>query len=214
MAARRLATALWRHAGSSTISVTAPACPSWAPSVASVTGRCSFGTAAEAGSERSAAPAAGPERYGGQTLEEIRSRVFGTHIGNGLSSGRKLLRKKLVGDKIASYYGEAVEKSDPLFEHLDDDRRVFQGHWLICRRLPPCCPARSRCHCHFAGIDCLTLTLPLVKQCLLHWELLVRPGTGSCHSGSSCCRREVRFAHSCIAKSGPTWALLRHSRGP
>ena len=55
--------------------------------------------------------------YGGQTLQQIRARVFGDHIGNGLPSGRKLLRKKLVGAKIASYYGpQDLEKSDPLFE--------------------------------------------------------------------------------------------------
>ena len=70
-----------------------------------------------------AARDAGP-RYGGQTLEEIQSRIFGTHIGNGLPSGRKLLRKKLVGEKIASYYEVPVEKSDPLFESLDDERCV------------------------------------------------------------------------------------------
>ncbi len=60
--------------------------------------------------------------YGGQTLEEIRSRIFGTHIGNGLPSGRKLLRKKLVGEKIANYYEVPIEKTDPLFESLDDER--------------------------------------------------------------------------------------------
>ncbi len=60
--------------------------------------------------------------YEGQTLEEIRSRIFGTHIGNGLPSGRKLLRKKLVGEKIANYYEVPIEKTDPLFESLDDER--------------------------------------------------------------------------------------------
>ena len=60
--------------------------------------------------------------YGGQTLEEIRSRIFGTHISNGLPSGRKLLRKKLVGEKIASYYEVPIGKTDPLFESLDDER--------------------------------------------------------------------------------------------
>ena len=29
-----------------------------------------------------------------------------------------------MGAKIASYYGESIEKSDPLFEDLDDDRRA------------------------------------------------------------------------------------------
>ena len=123
MAARRLANALWQHASSSSSSsVTRAACPTGAPAAASASGRCWFGTAADAGSGSSAAGAGGSERYGGQTLEEIRSRIFGTHIGNNLSSGRKLLRKKLVGAKIASYYGKAIEKTDPLFEYMDDER--------------------------------------------------------------------------------------------
>lgn len=55
--------------------------------------------------------------YGGQTLQQIRARVFGEHIGNGLPSGRKLLRKKLMGAKIASYYGNHdLERSDPFLE--------------------------------------------------------------------------------------------------
>ena len=61
--------------------------------------------------------AAGPE-----TIEQIRSRIFGTHIGNGLQSGRKLLRKKLVGEKIASYYPVPLSKGDPLFVNLDAER--------------------------------------------------------------------------------------------
>lgn len=55
--------------------------------------------------------------YGGQTLQQIRARVFGEHIGNGLPSGRKLLRKKLMGANIASYYGnQDLERSDPFLE--------------------------------------------------------------------------------------------------
>lgn len=55
--------------------------------------------------------------YGGQTLQQIRARVFGEHIGNGLPSGRKLLRKKLMGAKMASYYGNHdLERSDPFLE--------------------------------------------------------------------------------------------------
>lgn len=66
-----------------------------------------------------------------ETLEEIRSRIFGSHIGNGLRSGRKILRKKLVGDKIADYYLEPVSKSDPMFVDLGLERcavpAVVQG---------------------------------------------------------------------------------------
>ena len=48
-----------------------------------------------------------------ETLEETRARIFGNLIGNGQRSGAKLLRKKLVGEKIASYYPEDIAKRDP-----------------------------------------------------------------------------------------------------
>jgi len=54
--------------------------------------------------------------HGDETIEEIRARIFGNHIGNGLRSGRKVLRKKLIGDKIAAYYPEPIEAADPMFE--------------------------------------------------------------------------------------------------
>lgn len=72
-------------------------------------------------SARSASTAAPADQqlFGGETLQQIRHRVFGEHIGNNKPSGRKILRKKLVGDKIASYYGtEGLEKSDPFFVDL------------------------------------------------------------------------------------------------
>jgi Mitochondrial ribosomal subunit S27 len=58
--------------------------------------------------------------FGGQTLLEIRHRIFGDHIGNNLPSGRKVLRKKLVGEKVASYYGldQKLERQDPFFVDL------------------------------------------------------------------------------------------------
>lgn len=40
-------------------------------------------------------------------LEEVRqlqTKIFGTYFGNGLRSGRKVLQKPLIGDKIASWY--------------------------------------------------------------------------------------------------------------
>ena len=57
-----------------------------------------------------------------ESLEQIRSRIFGTHIGNGIRSGRKVLRKRLVGDKVASYYPEPVAKYDPMFVDMDMER--------------------------------------------------------------------------------------------
>ena len=50
-----------------------------------------------------------------ETVEQIRSRVFGTRIGNGLRSGAKLLRRKLVGHKVANYYLKPIAKNDPMF---------------------------------------------------------------------------------------------------
>eukprot|EP00208_Stichococcus_sp_RCC1054_P004975 CAMPEP_0206148328 /NCGR_PEP_ID=MMETSP1473-20131121/36293_1 /ASSEMBLY_ACC=CAM_ASM_001109 /TAXON_ID=1461547 /ORGANISM="Stichococcus sp, Strain RCC1054" /LENGTH=153 /DNA_ID=CAMNT_0053545623 /DNA_START=144 /DNA_END=605 /DNA_ORIENTATION=+ len=80
--------------------------------------------------------------YGGQTLLQIRSRVFGDHIGNGLQSGRKLLRRKLNGAKIASYYGnvgkKSLEQSDPFMEDLDAQRKKAKLERLARRgKAPP-----------------------------------------------------------------------------
>ena len=57
-----------------------------------------------------------------ESLEEIRSRIFGTHIGNGQRSGRKILRRKLIGSKIASYYPEDITKKDPFMPDLAAER--------------------------------------------------------------------------------------------
>lgn len=62
------------------------------------------------------------QEYTEQQIAEIRQRVFGTHIGNGLPSGRKILRKKLMGEKIASYYAHAEPLKDPLIVNLDAER--------------------------------------------------------------------------------------------
>lgn len=62
------------------------------------------------------------QEYTEQQIADIRQRVFGTHIGNGLPSGRKILRKKLMGEKIASYYAHAEPLKDPLIVNLDAER--------------------------------------------------------------------------------------------
>jgi hypothetical protein len=53
-----------------------------------------------------------------ESLEEIRARIFGNRIGNGLRSGAQLLKKKLVGEKVASYYPKSIAKDDPMFIDL------------------------------------------------------------------------------------------------
>ena len=80
-----------------------------------------------------------------ESLDEIRSRIFGSHIGNGLRSGRKILRKKLVGDKIANYYLEPISKLDPMFVDLGLERcavtcvdwtlKVANNMWRIMVRM-------------------------------------------------------------------------------
>ena len=57
-----------------------------------------------------------------QEIANIRQRVFGIHIGNGLPSGRKILRKKLVGEKIAAYYDHARPIKDPLIVDLNAEK--------------------------------------------------------------------------------------------
>jgi hypothetical protein len=72
-------------------------------------------------SEESVSAKSGVVRYS-ESLEEIRSRIFGTHIGNGQRSGRKILRRKLIGSKIASYYPEDITKKDPFMPDLAAER--------------------------------------------------------------------------------------------
>eukprot|EP00898_Chlorokybus_atmophyticus_P005619 jgi/Chlat1/6058/Chrsp4S06342 len=50
--------------------------------------------------------------------------IFGNAIGNGLSSGRKVLRKSPVGWKIAGYYPRGIEQDDPLYEDPLESRRL------------------------------------------------------------------------------------------
>lgn len=57
-----------------------------------------------------------------ESIEEIRARIFGTHIGNGLRSGRKILRGQLLGEKLAAYYPEDIVKQDPLMINIRAER--------------------------------------------------------------------------------------------
>ena len=57
-----------------------------------------------------------------QSIELIRARIFGTRLGDGLPSGQKVLRKKLVGERIASYYPMPAAKFDPMFVDLRAER--------------------------------------------------------------------------------------------
>jgi hypothetical protein len=57
-----------------------------------------------------------------ESIEEIRARIFENHIGNNLRSGRKVLRTKPIGDVLMSWYPPKIEKGDPFFVDVDDER--------------------------------------------------------------------------------------------
>ena len=57
-----------------------------------------------------------------ETIEQIQSRIFGNHIGDGLRSGRKVMARKLVGPKMVAYYPEDVFRNDPLLANLEAER--------------------------------------------------------------------------------------------
>jgi small subunit ribosomal protein S33 len=94
----------------------------WAPALhglaAAATSLRAFAGGAAA---RAAAPAAEPLAPL-DSIEEARARIFGSHIGNGERSGRKLLQKRLLGAKLAAYYPEPIAVSDPLMLSLEAER--------------------------------------------------------------------------------------------
>lgn len=47
---------------------------------------------------------------------EASARIFGNVIGDGLRSGHKVLRSKLIGEKVVAWYPVPLEKLDPMFE--------------------------------------------------------------------------------------------------
>ena len=60
-------------------------------------------------------------------LAEAASRVFGTMLNATTDrSGRKLLAKPLIGDVVASYYGQSITKLDPLYEDPLEKRRKIK----------------------------------------------------------------------------------------
>lgn len=58
-------------------------------------------------------------------VAETAARIFGNWIGNGQRSGRKVLRQKMIGEEIASYYMEPIK--DPLLEDPMEARRACCG---------------------------------------------------------------------------------------
>mmetsp|Transcript_11661 Transcript_11661/g.20985 ORF Transcript_11661/g.20985 Transcript_11661/m.20985 type:complete len:164 (-) Transcript_11661:208-699(-) len=56
-------------------------------------------------------------------LDDARHRIFGTHIGNGERSGRKVLRKALAAEKMADWYMPRLTHIDPVFADPKEDLR-------------------------------------------------------------------------------------------
>lgn len=61
-----------------------------------------------------------------QGVAEATARIFGHVVGTGLRSGHKVLRQKLVGEKVASWYPTPLQKLDPMFEDPNEARRVLK----------------------------------------------------------------------------------------
>jgi small subunit ribosomal protein S33 len=59
-------------------------------------------------------------------LLEARARIFGHVIGNGLRSGHKVLRKKLIGEKLLGWYETPIQKLDPMYEDPKEKRRLLK----------------------------------------------------------------------------------------
>ncbi|EFN51343.1 hypothetical protein CHLNCDRAFT_55205 [Chlorella variabilis] len=77
-----------------------------------------FNSGGVAAQQAAAQPAAEEQHEEEESLEQIRARIFGTHIGNGLRSGRKVLRRPLLGQKLVDYYPPDPIKADPLMLNL------------------------------------------------------------------------------------------------
>ena len=53
---------------------------------------------------------------------QARHQIFGTHIGDGQRSGRKVLRKALVAERMADWYMQPMTKFDPIFADPKDEQ--------------------------------------------------------------------------------------------
>jgi small subunit ribosomal protein S33 len=70
------------------------------------------------------ARAEGAEPKEAEPIELVRSRIFGSHIGEGaLRSGRKVLRRSLIGEKVANYYPPKWFAGDPLLMDIEAERK-------------------------------------------------------------------------------------------
>eukprot|EP00873_Tetraselmis_striata_P035971 jgi/Tetstr1/456235/TSEL_042998.t1 len=123
MALRRAAAATM-HALTRGSGRAGPAAPQLAPAASQLapsTSGAHFSSAAESPPVDFATLTADKQAYQ-KILEEARQRIFGTHIGDGLRSGRKVLRKGLAAEKMAEWYMPTFSQADPIFANPKDDQ--------------------------------------------------------------------------------------------
>lgn len=65
-----------------------------------------------------------------KSIDEARARIFGHVLGDGERSGHKVLRKKLIGEKILDWYPTPIQKQDPMFEDPNIRRRLLKNERL------------------------------------------------------------------------------------
>eukprot|EP00850_Spirogloea_muscicola_P009357 SM000052S17749 [mRNA] locus=s52:491450:492036:+ [translate_table: standard] len=59
-------------------------------------------------------------------VAEASARIFGAVVGNGLRSGHKVLRGKLVGPHIAAWYPTPLQQLDPMYQDPAEKARVLK----------------------------------------------------------------------------------------
>ena len=65
-----------------------------------------------------------------KSIDEARARIFGHVIGNGERSAHKVLRRKMIGQKIVAWYPTPIQKQDPMFEDPKIKRRAIKNERL------------------------------------------------------------------------------------
>ena len=65
-----------------------------------------------------------------KSIDEAWARIFGHVLGDGERSGHKVLRKKLIGEKILDWDPTPIQKQDPTFEDPNIRRRLLQNERL------------------------------------------------------------------------------------
>ena len=59
-------------------------------------------------------------------MEREAARIFGNHLGDGRRSGRKVLRRALVGARLEAWYPAEVGYKDELFQDPKIERRKMK----------------------------------------------------------------------------------------